>query len=474
MSLRAADLRFLLPAAPRTAAVVPPDPPLADSLTQAGTRVLEQATDDGALDLLVASRAERSNPLVHGASSVIVRGRPASLGRSRSGDRQMHRYLVAEASSGPTLVALDTPPVRHYVARTWSRPTAISGRARNLVLATPLGTLAANLLVASRDGGVPYPISEALPDDMLGSVSGWLMSCRAGDDFQRIIMPVFTAGQSVPAAVIKFSRQAGAPARAQAEMTILGRITELAPELARQTTRILRSGRFGGSDLIVESAATGGVLTDYLRTARRRRSQPIAEKVLAWITALGVRTAHHSDVTSAQLRTDLTARFGDAAFGARLDGLPFVLAHQDLGSWNIMMNGDDFIVVDWESALDSGLPLADACYFATDALAEICGPKDLARRPVWCAELWAGALPASSALRRWITESAASLGLSIDLVPGIATACWLQHSLSRGKREALAQSAAVGYSYLGEFGRIWAGDSRLGLDWGGFSAWPAT
>jgi hypothetical protein len=474
MSLRAADLRFLLPAAPQTAAVVPPDAGLVGSLTRAGIRVLEPTAHDTALDVLVTSRAGRSNPLGLGARSVVVRGRPASLGRSRSRDRQVHRYVMAEASDGPTLLALDTPAVRRYLTRTWSRPSAVSGRVRNIILGTPLGALAANLLVASLDTGVPHPISEALPDDMLGSVSGWLMSCRAGDEMQRIILTVFVDGQPVPSAVIKFSRKAGAPVRAQAEMAMLDRISQLAPDLAGQTTRIVRSTMFGGSEVVVEAAATGGVLGNFLRTAPRRRTWPIAERVLAWIAALGVRTAHRSDVESARLRDDLDAAFGDAAVGAHLEGLPLVLAHQDLGSWNIMINGDDFIVVDWESASKSGLPLADACYFATDALAEICGPKDLSKRPAWCADLWAGALPASSMLRRWISESAATLPLSIDRVPAIATACWLQHSLSRGKREALAQSTSVGYSYLGELGRLWACDPRLGLDWAGFSSWPTT
>lgn len=464
MSVRAADLRFLLPVAPVAAVPGPSVQGLSQALESAGIRIVG---DHEAADVQFTSSA---GPIHRGARSFVVRGWPATTGRWRGPGREVTRCIVKWGPVGPVLVATATPAVRRYLARSFSRPTTSLGRLRNGVIAGPIGGCTANLLV-SAEPGVPYPIGAALRGDV-GGISGWMLSFRQGDDLQRIVAMVFRDGADSPASVIKFGRLPGAPLRSDTEARILDELVRVAPDLAARATRVERRGELGGSEFTVEPAAPGSVLTAYLQRTPANRSIPLVERVLRWAAALAGRTARRDRLFATVSRERLVIVPGEQRLAEQLGRVPTVLAHQDLGSWNILTDGREFTVVDWESATTTGLPLSDVFYLATDTLAELHGPRDVGSRPRWCADLWAGALPASALLQRWALEAAAQADVPARQVGALATACWLHHGESHARRASHLADGAAAAGYLGLLAPLWREDPRLGLDWGGFSSWP--
>lgn len=466
--LRDADVRFLLPAPAESTALLGEGAELADAWTQAGVPIAPAAEAAA----IVAPRRDARQALDAGARggarSVVLSGWPATAPIRRGNDWHIDRYLALYGPGGPVLYALDTPPVRRYLARTWSRPTSLSGRVRNLVLPTPAGRLAASLSVASRTPGPPYPISAGLSPSVLRTVSGWLVSIRRGDDLQRVVALVCCDGADEPSYAVKFARKPGGRQRGETERRVLDQLAAAAPELAANATSVLQVGTLDGAELTVERAARGSMLTAELQTSPRDRPVGLAERILWWIAELGRRTL--TDAGPVQyFASEVLPSWDAQRLAGPLAAARGVLAHQDLGSWDILSDGDHFTVLDWESARNPGLVLADACYFATDVLAELDGPRDTEHRPAWCAELWAGTLPASPLLQRWILQTARTVGVPASLIGPVATACWLDHGHSQQRRAQYEQEGPAGYGYLGRLAPLWCRHPDLGIDWPGFA-----
>lgn len=460
MSLRAADLRFLLPRRPRTALVEPGDGALAQALRACGTAVLDPA-EPGPPDLLVTRRRVPARA----AGAVVQQGPAVALAPGGQ------RYLVVGGPVGPSLLCLDAPGPRHYLARTWSRPTTATGRARNAVLAGPLGRLAATLRVGGAEPGLPYPLAAALPARTAARVTGWCFVLRSGDDLQRVVVLVFLDGRRSPDLVVKFGRAPGGPRPGRAERAALGELAVRAPELARWATQFVHTGELDGSELTVERAGRGSPLTVHLQ-ALGEAGLPAALQVLDWAGRLGTVTARDDPAVVPELARDVLAAYDAAPLAARLQRVPSVLAHRDLGCWNVVTDGTAPTVLDWESSTGRGLPVGDVAYLATDVLAERHGPAGTADRPAWVARLWAGRTPCSPLLRRWVGDHARALGLDDDAVGALVTSTWLHHGLSQGRRsQLLGAPAAAGY--LGAVAGTWLAHPDLGRDWAGFGAWDA-
>lgn len=451
VGVRGADVRFLLSRRPDSATTWSDDLAVVDALRGSGIHVTENDPD-----LIVAPPSKAGRLAASNARAGVLDGWPARTRALRSHGWNTQRYLHVAGPDGPVLYATNTPAVRRYLARCWSRPTARLGRLRNRVLQTPAGSLAANSVVATRHPGLPYPLAVGLGSDVISRVSGWLFSMRRGDDLQRIVVLVFCDGADTPSYAVKFSRAPGGPLRGPTEEQILARLEALAPDLAARTPRVDFVGELDGAELTVERAGTGSSLTGWLQTTPRDTAVSMAERILDWVAEIARSTAQ----SPGRADLELPPGFDPPARG--------VLTHQDLGSWNILTDGETFTVLDWESARWPGLPLADACYFATDVLAELDGPVHTADRPAWCADLWAGALPASPLLRRWVTRAAYAADVAPELIGPLASACWLGHASSQQRRAKFAEDGTVGYGYLGRFGSVWATDPRLGVRWEGF------
>ena len=120
---------------------------------------------------------------------------------------------------------------------------------------------------------------------------------------------------------------------------------------------------------------------------------------------------------------------------------PGVLQHNDLGSWNVVVDGSNFVVVDWESMRQHGLPLWDTAYFLADALALLEGAVDGETRHEHTRRLFRGELASSQILFRWIGRSVNSLELPNDAVGPIMALCWMHHAQSARPRSGEAATS---------------------------------
>jgi hypothetical protein len=150
----------------------------------------------------------------------------------------------------------------------------------------------------------------------------------------------------------------------------------------------------------------------------------------------------------------------------RLPELPPVLQHNDLGSWNIVSDGQRFTVLDWESARESGLPLWDLLYFAADVLARLDGPADattLVRRTV---QVFAGQSPHSAHLFRWLRAATEASGVPRSALGPLATLCWVHHAGSAALRSAdLLGAPPAPSGHLALLAPAWLAHPALGISW---------
>lgn len=462
MTLRAADLRFLAPSPPRTAAILGGRTEEAEGFRAAGVEVVRAgATTE--VDLVLGARRELRKARALRPRAAIVLGWPAVGAPS-----QNRRYLVTRGLDGPALAALEDGPVRRFLTGTWSTPTSHLGRARNRVV-RHVGRGVANVAVSAPGGAVPYPLSAAQRALGLPLPTGWVLQFGRGDDLQRVVALAFAAGPA-PTWVLKFSRVPGAPARGEFEQRVLAELEARAPAVAARATRVLGRLEIGGSDATVEPAAAGANMSGYLRTAPARGRHVLADQVICWAIELTSATVSRAPSHRAGRRPLLEELVGvEPGLLARLDGAATVLAHNDLGTWNILTDGRSFTIVDWESASIAGMPLWDVAYLATDILCELHGPTADEERVRWCAALWREELAVSARLSGYLRRAARAAGVADgDLAPLVAS-CWLHHrSSQQRRRRQLGRSAAAGY--LGCFGARWSQDPTLGNAWRGFGA----
>jgi hypothetical protein len=149
-----------------------------------------------------------------------------------------------------------------------------------------------------------------------------------------------------------------------------------------------------------------------------------------------------------------------------LPAVPGVLLHNDLGSWNVVVSGGAFTVLDWEDAVRHGLPLWDLFYFLADAavhLDEAADPREHFER------LFLGEASSSELLFEWTRTMVEALELPPDAVGRIATLCWLQHGLTGRRRAADAEDPRprthVAEGMLHELAERWLRHPGLGPGW---------
>lgn len=126
------------------------------------------------------------------------------------------------------------------------------------------------------------------------------------------------------------------------------------------------------------------------------------------------------------MNSDYTIRFGKIV--DTLPSLPSVMQHNDLGTWNVVAEGDEFTVADWENARAAGMPLWDLLYFLADALVLVDWPYSPGQFPGRMTRLFAGEAPSSSLLFSWVRRAVDAPRVPTSAVGAITTLCWLSHS----------------------------------------------
>jgi hypothetical protein len=413
-------------------------------LVSAGIEVSDEPSDRGPLDLVVSPPRLAAEARYLKARSIIVEGsreRPF-----RDGDYQARRLLLRPTRERPTLaLPLDQRSPVSYALERWSvvdrRWKSARMRAARVLVsrgwfpswASPVVTVATQapgppaLVAAAGELGVPSDVS-------------WFLTFGQGDALSRNAFQLFRADADHPEWVLKFARVAGYSERFDNDELGLQLAHGAGDDIAAHVPRLV--GRFDvdGVHASLETAAAGRRLRDVLLTPGDRTAKlRLIERIGGWILALGRLTQTSVEamgVERQRLRSDVVPRSSE--LGAQVDlvdelpPLSAVAQHNDLGTWNVVADNDDFVVVDWENAREAALPLWDLLYFLGNAFVLLDGSAAADQLPARMVQLFAGEAPSSPLLFSWVRRAAEAAAVPPDAVGPIATLCWLSHSLSAG------------------------------------------
>jgi len=320
----------------------------------------------------------------------------------------------------------------------------------------------------------------------------WYLQFGTGDALQRAVFVLFAPEERQPTWVVKFSRAPGRDGPFEREEQAAHLLGQHAPRAARRAARQLDRWSSDGLPVSLEEAGRGRPLHMVLGDRRRSRRArlTLVDDVADWAVALG----HESMVPAGahdafrRVEADLPPPSPASALEPWMhDGLrhvPGVLAHHDLGPWNILSDGRAFTVIDWESVAYPSLPLWDVLYFLTAALSVVdASPHQ--PTPATALGLLRGASPGSPMLFAWLARAARALDVPPSLVGPLATLCWLHHGRSGARRRADLAGAVGGADrdrpaggegtpaarsepMLGRLAPGWARDPLLGPRWPAF------
>lgn len=486
VGLRVADARLVLPHAVHRAAVLPGAPGWADALERASVMIVDPGA--AGIDLVVAPASRVREAANTGATSVIALGQAA--GPLGTAGYATTRLLQRRGPDGPRLlVPLGARgPLRHMLIGPAPGRTALRRlRNRAAIRLAAAGARLGNLVVTvgTRRAGPPRFLAAAkeigLPDRV-----DWALDLGDQDDLQRAIWLCFLQREAAPRWALKCSRVPGYRAPFDRDEAGLALLNGLPDEVRDHAPRLLGRFEVDGLHASLESAAPGVPLHKLLDgLVRGDDAIALVRCIAEWTTALGRATASSSAALESELErldAEVVPAWSELALPSDLArglaGVPAVVQHNDLGTWNILSAGRDFTVVDWESARPIGLPLWDLVYFGTDALSTIARPMDPAGKFNRCLQLLRGELPGSTQLFRLTARAARDLGVPIPAVGRVITLCWLHHGLSHPtRRRALGDISPVSGDddnalrpHLEALAPSWVEDPALGLEWPAFVA----
>jgi hypothetical protein len=474
VSLRGADVRFLLPDPPASVTCSPALPWARAGFAEAGVKPGGDRPD---LAVVTAADAPRDSA----ARSVVVVGRGGR--RALRGQRpHVRRFAALPGPDAPHLIIpVDRPRVARYAIDTWTASESRLRRRRNqtaaaLVAVGAFPDLGRSLTVGTHDARPPFMVAAA---EQLGADprADWFLTLGLGDALTRLVFQLFEPRAAAPRWVLKFARVPGYTDPFDRDERGLRLAAEAGAAVARHAPRLLGRLEVAGLHASLEGAAPGRRLTFMLQTPGGHPAKLRAiDAVAAWIVEIGRETAAPPERLGEERRrlaTEVVPAWREAGLDgdplARLPELPAVLAHHDLGCWNLIVDGGRFTAVDWESARAHALPLWDLVYFLVDALVHLAGAWGERDREREAARLLLGSAPASALLFRWIQTAVSVLGIPHSAVGAIVTLGWMHHGLSAGARAARLASVMGGAGAPGTYGewmaRVWLTTPGLGLGW---------
>jgi hypothetical protein len=483
MSLNRADPRFVLPFPPRHAAVLDTNDGWIDGLRRAGVEVLERPRRG--VDLIVAPRARVDEAIALEPGAIVVEG---DAGRQlRHAGLTVHRLLARPRREGPAiLVPLEQRRPSEYAIGAWSVVDRRWKRVRRAVarIVLPRGwpVLPQVVTAAARSSAPPYLVAAAgehgVPDDV-----EWVLTLGQGDELSRNAFHLFPRGSDVPSWVLKFARVPGYSEPFDRDERGLAAAARAPGIVAARAPRLLARFRVSGIDASLETAAVGRRLREILvEPGGKARKLRLVESIAAWVLELGRATLRPSAEVGQELtrlRDHVLPRYHSLGVNGEvlrpLLGLPGVLQHNDLGSWNVVVDGDEFVVLDWESAREVGLPLWDTVYFLADALALLDGASAGSTRHEHTARLFRGELASSALLFRLVGQAVEVFGISRDAVGPLVALCWMHHAqspLGRAVRLERHAGGAAQWVHGTELNaEAWLSDPALSTNW---PAWRRT
>jgi hypothetical protein len=484
MSLHRVDPRFVLRHPVARAVVLGGLQEWRAGLVAAGIEVAEAASEREPPDVVVSPASLTAKAISTGARSIIVEG--ARERPFRRGAYRTSRVLLRPTRQRPTLaLPLDQPAPASYALERWSvvdrRWKRARMRAAHVLVSRGLFPAWGSpiVTVATRDAGPPALVAAAaevgIPSDV-----GWFLTFGQGDALSRNAFQLFRPASHHPEWILKFARVAGYSERFDNDERGLGLARGAGGVIAAHAPRLVGRFEVDGLHASVEIAAPGKRLRDLLLTPGDRAAKlRLVERIGEWILELGRLTQTAPEGATAErerLRLDVVPSWRELGVGPDLvdavPPLPAVLQHNDLGTWNVVADEREFVVVDWENVREGALPLWDLLYFLADALVLLDGSGGPEQLPARIARLFAGEAPSSAVLFAWVRRAVDAAGIPPGAVGALATLCWLSHSHSFGAHNADLDAFTPGEPRrihgIEGIARAWMSHPALGPSW---SAW---
>ncbi|HVA61416.1 MAG TPA: phosphotransferase [Mycobacteriales bacterium] len=465
--IRRFDSRFLLPRLPSTAVLVGALAGWRDALLAAGVEPVapERARPE---DTVFALNRDADAALALGAAQVVLLD-------SGAGRRRV--VAVPDLHSPRVLAPTGHRAAARYAVGTWTVARNRAGRVRQATAALSVGAGFApprlpTLRLAGRAAGPPAVVVAAASAAGVPPGGGWFYTAEGGAASKRSSFFLFAPGAGRPTAVAKFARLPGRLPSFGREERGLAAAATAGAAVAERAPRALGCTDVGPHHVCVQSAVPGANLELILRgPAPRARKVGLLEALAEWLVDVASETsgpANRAGDERGRLRRQLAAVLPAEAFGV-LDRVPTVFQHGDLAGGNILVDGDAFMLVDWEWATEHGQPLWDLLHFALHALPLLDGAD-------WTAPslraLFDGSAASSGLLFGWIRRMAKALALSEADVGGLALLCWARHAAvtSQVRAEAGAGAGAGAASRLGTLPvetalELWRSDPDFGSGW---------
>lgn len=455
MNVNRADLLYALPHDVARATVLPGAEAWAEPLRAAGIEL----DGDGAPELVVAPASALDAALATGAPTLLLDGRASRRKLARAGYAAA-RFLPMPSLDQPSLLLPldDARGARYGLERLSAPPTRVKQlRNRALAQAIALGApLPGTVTLAARGGGPPRLVAAGV---RLGLPAGMSWVLAPGRASERAVFHLFDPGAKLPSWVLKFDRGPVERIEPPTDEEGLRLVAEVGGGAAEHATKLLGVGELDGRPFVIESAAVGAQLVNVLRTPLQpARRAALVDAIAAWIVELGSASLTDADPArepfGADSARELAPQFGaDAeALLARLDGVPSLLEHGDVGLEHVITDGERFVVIDWERAQRHGLPLQDLAFFLVQALPTLDGEFDdpaIGTERAF-ARLLAGEAPSSPVLFRWLERACEAWRLPPDAVAPLLSLVWLRLAAVDVRRH---------------FAEIWFSDPALGPQW---------
>jgi hypothetical protein len=451
-----------------------------DGLATAGVAVDEAGAS---VDLVVAPSALARQAAATGAPAVLLEGRTGG-GELRRAGYAVQRFLpLPDVERSDLILPLSTGAAARYVLETWRPAQTRAKHVRDRVFGTLIRTgvvpaLRVEQVLGLRDPGPPFAVAEAgalgVPPN-----AAWFMVLGQGDPLARVAFHLFAPAEPEPSWLMKLGRVPAVRDSFDRDERGLKVASAAAGATAAHAPVLIGRFEADGLQASVESAATGEQLSSLIARDGDRARRAV-EEIAAWTIEVAAETAAPTETLANErhrLRTEVLPRWLDQGAPSDLvDGLPElpgVLQHNDLGSWNIVVQPEGgFVAVDWESARRHGLPLWDLLYFLVDVLPLLEGARSAGQRVEEALRILRGESAASPILFRWLRRGIEAAGIPVDAVAHVATLCWLHHGLSHVSRRAAAdlteRGSAADPSPIDLLAPRWLRDPALGLGW---SAW---
>lgn len=479
VSIRRTDLRLTLPSPARRAVVLGGLTAWETGLARAGVDV---EGGSSAPQLAVAPARLAREAVGTGAPAVLLEGRGGARELRRAGYFVRRCLLLPSLERPSLLLPLERGPAMPYALNEWRPAYTRSKRLRDrlataLVRARAFPPVRNEQTLGLRDPGPPFALAAAealgVPQD-----SAWFVWAGQGDPLGRLGFHVFAPHERRPSWVVKVARLPGIHEPFDRDEHGLGLAAGSGGLVTAHAPKLVGRLDVQGLPASVETAALGEPLSRLIERDRDLAWTAV-EAVATWIIDLGTATRTpaaalaserhrlRSEVLPPWLREGASHDLAD-----RLPELTGVLQHNDLGSWNIVVEpgaASQFVAVDWESARRPGLPLWDLLYFLVDAFPLLEGARTPEQRVGAAIRMLRGESASSSAFFGWLRRAAAAAGVPIEAVGAVATLCWLHHGLSHVSRRAAAERADPGaaavLSPIDRLAPLWLRDQALGPEW---------